>query len=223
MIQNPNFPNPAQSQGLLMPDEMPPQQLDWQTGMPVPDYDMIQTNYGHAPGSVRHMKPLQTDWETGIISGTANDPTHLTSTWEGVDYSPLGQTDPHVRLYEDMVKYGNMGMGPGEFDIGNDPGLSYSMFATPEEIRTQQVTNMLPTGSSGMPSFDQYATTESGGSRFHGNPDDQYGQFRRKQMNMNVSPGQQRMTMTTDPRSKFDKEGFNSGLQMMNMGLGLLD
>ena len=191
--------------------------------MPVPDYDMIQTNYGHAPGSVRHMKPLQTNWETGIISGTANDPTHLTTTWEGIDYGPLGQPDPDVRRYEELVKYGHLLTGPDSVGMTGDSGLSYNMFATPEEIRTQQVTNMLPTGSSGMPSFDQYATTESGGSRFHGNPDDQYGQFRRKQRLMNESPGQQRMTMTTDPRSKFDKEGFNSGLQMMNMGLGLLD
>lgn len=55
-----------------------------------------------------------------------------------------------------------------------------------------------------------------------GNPD--YGQFYRQNMQMHMpEPMQKRITMTTDPRSKFDKEGFNSGLQMMNMGLGLLD
>ena len=42
-------------------------------------------------------------------------------------------------------------------------------------------------------------------------------------MEMQSEPPQKRMTMTTAPRSKFDKQGFNSGLQMMNMGLGLLD
>jgi len=40
---------------------------------------------------------------------------------------------------------------------------------------------------------------------------------------MQSEPAQNRMTMTTSPRTKFDKDGFNSGLQLMNMGIGLLD
>ena len=46
---------------------------------------------------------------------------------------------------------------------------------------------------------------------------------REQYMSMESEPSQKRMTMTTSPRTPFNKEGFNSGLQLMNMGLGLLD
>ena len=42
-------------------------------------------------------------------------------------------------------------------------------------------------------------------------------------MEMQSEPSQKRMTMTTSPRTPFDTQGFNSGMQLMNMGLGLLD
>ena len=44
-----------------------------------------------------------------------------------------------------------------------------------------------------------------------------------RQQYMEAEPTQKRLTMTTSPRTKFNSEGFNSGLQMMNMGIGLLD
>jgi len=46
---------------------------------------------------------------------------------------------------------------------------------------------------------------------------------REQYMTMESEPSQKRMTMTTSPRTPFNKEGFNSGMQLMNMGIGLLD
>lgn len=76
---------------------------------------------------------------------------------------------------------------------------------------------------SGGISLDQFAQGQMGGMLSGaGNPD--YGQFYRQNMQMDIpEPMQQRMTMTTSPRTPFNKEGFNSGMQLMNMGLGLLD
>ena len=202
----PFFSTPTQAQNYLKPEanpvhglltpEMPPQQLDYQTGMPVPDYDFIQSNYGRQPGSPQYMNPGQTNLDTGIMHGTANDPSPTSA-------------DP-------MYTPDEWAGAPPTFQNQSDQ-LPMDMWGTPEEIRYQASVNQVPIGPSGMQSFDHMEPIGPVGTG------DEYEQFRRKQMNMDVSPGQNRMTMTTSPRTKFDKDGFNSGLQLMNMGIGLLD
>ena len=139
-----------------------------------------------------------------------------------------GYSIPHDLAMDRLMKDPMYAGTPMDF---NDPSIAG--YPIPFEDFTD-----VPVGPSGLLSFDAikqkdpFSTIREG--EIHSmalqNPD--YGQFARAKMMDPTSvireseytdQPSQRMTMTTSPRTPFNKEGFNSGLQLMNMGLGLLD
>ena len=131
---------------------------------------------------------------------------------------PPDVMEPYPGFFENMRLESGAVLPMDEYNAAlgaRDAGVPQPYSLAMDRIRQQQMMDEMIPGPSGLISFDQYAQSQQS--------DPDYGQFMRKQMNMNVEPMQQRMTMTTSPRTPFDTQGFNSGMQLMNMGLGLLD